>query len=100
MADLHIALEEGYEGETVVVTVDGDEVFRDDDVRTRYQIGLADSVDVTVASGACEVVVALPDRGLERTYTVDMSGDRWMGLSLGEDGQLHERISGEMFGYA
>lgn len=46
MPRLEIALEEGFEGDRVVVTVDGDVVFDEPAVRTRHQIGLAASFAV------------------------------------------------------
>ncbi len=48
---LKIALEEGFSGQHVTVSVDGAVVLDETDVRTRLQIGLAKSVEVQVPDG-------------------------------------------------
>lgn len=97
---MHIALEEGFDGEDIVIRVDGEQVFHGEDVRTRYQIGLAAMVDVTVDDGPAEVEIDLPGRGSTRTLTVDVNGELWVGLSLQDGDRLEERISSETFRYA
>ncbi len=50
MVLLHIAFQEGFTDDTVVVRVNGREVFRKGSVKTRLQIGYADSFEV-IGSG-------------------------------------------------
>ena len=51
MPRLHIALQEGFAGDPVSISVDGREIYRKDGVRTRTQIGLADSIETTHDQG-------------------------------------------------
>ncbi len=48
MADLRIALHDGFEDDTVVVKVNGKEVFKQENIETKRQIGKAASFEVKV----------------------------------------------------
>ena len=98
--ELHIALEEGFEGDDVVVDVDGDEVYQGQNVHTRYQIGLADTVDVTVEAGTRDIRVRVATREIDQTFRVEVADHLWFGVSISEEDQLRERTSAETFRYA
>lgn len=100
MVELHIALEEGFEGDAVVVQVDGRQVLRDADVRTRHQIGLATTVDVTADADSTDVTLSLVDRDLSRTVSIDTRRDVWCGWSVTHDGRIEHRVSGAPLRYA
>lgn len=99
MASLHVALEEGFGGEEVVVLVDGREVFAGADVRTRLQIGLAKSFDVEVAPGRHVVECRLRTRDSAVGHRVQVTGPTWVGLSLARGGGARWRVASEPFGY-
>ncbi|MDP8977975.1 MAG: hypothetical protein M3N17_05290 [Actinomycetota bacterium] len=99
MASLHVALQEGFGGEGVVVLVDGREVFSDPDVRTRLQIGLAKSFDVEVAPGRHLVECRLTGRDNPVARHVEVAGPTWVGISLVPDGGARWRVASEPFGY-
>ena len=61
---LHIAFQEGFTDDTVVVRVNGEEVFHKGSVKTRLQIGYADSFEMTVEEGSVNVEVLLPLKNL------------------------------------
>jgi hypothetical protein len=96
---LHIALEEGFFDEEVVVRVGGREAFRSEAVRTRLQIGLAASFSVDVEVSSVSVEIELPKRGVHHSETVAVDGPTWLGISL-DDGDVVVRRSREPFGYA
>ena len=98
MALLHIALQEGFFGDTVVVRVNGEEVFRKKDVKTRLQIGFADSVELNVAEGPTQVEVLLPAKNLSESVQLDVSAPTYVGVSV-VDGKIIFRISDVPFGY-
>jgi len=98
MALLHIALQEGFSGDTVVVRVNGEEVFRKKDVKTRLQIGLADSVELNIAEGPTQVEVLLPAKKLSESVELDVSTPTYVGVSI-VDGKITVRISDVPFGY-
>jgi hypothetical protein len=94
---LHIALQEGFAGQPVAITVDGREIYRKDQVRTRTQIGLADSVETTHAPGPATIEVRAGNAST--TITPTLSADLYVGVSLDRDGRLVHRSSPQRFGY-
>ena len=99
MSLLHIAFQEGFFDETVVVRVDGREVFRKDGVKTRLQTGYADSFEIDVQEGSVNVEVALPSKNVSESMTLQVSNPVYLGVSLIPDGRVHSRVSSEPFGY-
>ncbi len=97
MADLHIALEEGFRDDEVVVSLDDTEVLRRTGVSTRMQIGLAEAIDVAVEPGSHAVTVAA--RGMSQTIDVEVRDRLYLGVSLSRSGAIEHRISRQRFGY-
>ncbi|MGW0846606.1 hypothetical protein ACWD26_42085 [Streptomyces sp. NPDC002787] len=96
--ELAISLEEGFEGQHIVVVVDGDVVLDDPEVRTRLQIGLARSVPVRLPAGDHSIGVQVD--GVERlNIRVDTGVTRSVGISLAADGSPHAETSGDLRGY-
>ena len=79
---LTIDLQEGFEGDQVVIAVDGREVFRKQGVKTRQQIGLAERVRLDVGAGQRSLRVSLPDRDLQREMQVDTTANPILAVSL------------------
>lgn len=99
MADLRIALQDGFEGDTVVVKVNGKEVFKQENIKTKRQIGKAASFEVKVEQGSANVEVSLPLKNLSEKIAVKVSGEVHLGISLAE-GKIEHRVSSEPFHYA
>ena len=97
MPRLHIALQEGFTGEPVSISVDGREVYRKDQVRTRTQIGLADSVEITHDAGIATIDILARDASARITPT--LAGDLYLAVSLSPDGRITHRVSGQPFRY-
>lgn len=104
---LHIALQEGFANDSVVVRVNGAEAYRKAGVKTRMQIGLADSVDVDVPahgsdidaqSTMAKVEVEIPKRRLKTTLAVNLAETTHIGISINA-GKIVARLSREPFGY-
>jgi hypothetical protein len=94
---LHVALQEGFGDEPVLATVNGHEQFRKDHVRTRTQIGLADSFELTLPAGPVEIAVTA--RGATHRITASLSADLYVGVSITRDGQIVDKQSTHAFGY-
>lgn len=94
---LHVALQEGFEGEPVVISVNGREIFRGDHVKTRTQIGLAASVDETLAAG--NAIIDVQAGGARTQIHAPLSEDLYLGISLTRDKQIVYRESAQAFGY-
>ncbi|HET7218627.1 MAG TPA: hypothetical protein VFJ02_11305 [Vicinamibacterales bacterium] len=94
---LHIALQDGFAGDPVSITVDGREIFRKDRVRTMTQIGRADDVETRHDAGP--VSIDIKARNSSSTITHTLAGDTFIGVSLTQDGRITHRISQEAFRY-
>jgi hypothetical protein len=94
---LHIALQEGFAGQPVAISVDGREIYRKDAVRTRMQIGLADSIETQHEPGIATVEVKAGSSSA--TLTPTLTQDLYLGISIGQDGRITHRSSTQRFGY-
>ena len=95
---LVIDLQDGFEGDAVVVCLDGREVFRKAGVRTRYQISRADRITLEADAGRRTVEVSLPDKGIKDEVTIDVEATPFLGVSL-DQGALVFKPSSEAFRY-
>jgi hypothetical protein len=91
MTSLHIALEDGFDGDTVTLFVDDEEVFRKQGVTTRTQISLADSLALDVPEGPVRLRVEVPSQGVEASLEIDPTVHAFVGLSL-RDGGIQTRF--------
>jgi hypothetical protein len=94
---LHVDLQEGFAGEPVVATVNGRELFRKDGVRTRTQIGLADSFEIVLPQGPATIV--LTARGATEEIAASLSSDLYVGVSITPEGRIVHKQSAHAFGY-
>jgi hypothetical protein len=98
MPTLHVDLQEGFAGDSVVLALDGVEVARRDGVSTRNQIGLATSINLDVAAQVVSLKIDVPTRQLAATVEVDPHATPHVGVSI-EAGQLVLQPQGEPFRY-
>lgn len=98
MPTLHIALEEGFENDGIVVTVDGVERYRHEGLLTKLQSGLADQFQADVSAGQSTISVLVPSRNVSGTTTLAVAEDLHVGISLTSDG-IRFRNSSSTFGY-
>jgi hypothetical protein len=100
MALLQIALQDGFEGDAVVVQVNGETVLDQTGVRTQHQVGAAAFVEKEVPAGAIQLRILLPERRVDETLALRVAGDTFVGLSVTPAGPIEHRISSIPFGYA
>lgn len=98
MPKLHIALQDGFEGEPVTVMVNGATVYQQEHVQTDYRISRADAFDVPLPSLPVTVEVRLPQRHITQAIELADSEQRYLGVSCLE-GQLQFKRSPTPFGY-
>lgn len=101
MSVLHIALQEGFAIEPVEVKVNGKVVFSKPSVKTRTQIGLADSVEVNIEASEqkqIEVVISLANRRVSKKVSINADETPFVGISI-EDNNIITKLSQEPFGY-
>lgn len=95
---LHIALQDGFDDEPVIVRVGGAEVLRREDVRTDPRIGVAYAFDVPMPQGGATVDVELPRRGVLGSTRLESGAASHLGVSV-RNGAVHFRASPAPFGY-
>lgn len=87
MCVVHVYLEDGFDRDSIMITA-GSERVSQRDVTTRYQIGLAAVVELTVPDdGPVTVAVAVVSRDLTAEATVDPAVTPHLCASI-EDGSL------------
>ena len=99
MARLHVALQEGFAGDTVSVRVNGSEVARRSDVATRNQIGFAEAIELDIDEGEIELELEIESRSLERRMPMRVVGTTYVGVSIERDGKLRCEVSQQPFRY-
>jgi hypothetical protein len=100
VSPLTIVLEDGFDGDHVVVRTDG-LVARDlPDVRTRTQISRAEEFTVEAPGGRVTIDVDVPDRATSSRVTVHTADAARVAFSIGSDGVLRHRVDREAWGDA
>jgi hypothetical protein len=77
-------MQDGFEGDTVVLRVDGSEAYRGEDLTTRSQISLAADTEIAVPEGTFSLEVDVPTRGVRETFELDAETHPNVSLSLRE----------------
>lgn len=95
---LSIALQDGFTGEEVVISIDGKEVNRVT-AHTAWEISFATSFDVSVSHGVHRIDMEIPDRGVRSHREVRINGPLWIGVSVLGPSEIVWRESSEPFGY-
>lgn len=98
MPTLKVDLQEGFSGETVVLRLNGKEVYRGSP-KTRMQIGLADSQSFDLPAQPLTLEVVLPLSGVSKSVDVDLLQGLYVGVTLSSDGVISLHSSLEPFGY-
>jgi len=97
MGKLVVDLQTGYTGQTVVLRVQGREMFRAA-VHTDLMEGFARSVELEVPNGRFVLEVEVADTGLRFPVTLDLRGGHYLGISLTDRG-LEPILQETPFGY-
>jgi hypothetical protein len=84
---IHLALEDGFDGDTVVLRIGDAEVYRGERVTTRTQISRAAEVQLDAPDGAFALEVEVPTQRVHANVLVDPHSQTNVALSL-RDGRL------------
>lgn len=98
MSGLRIDLQEGFRNDTVIVRVNGEEVFQKSGVTTRLSASIADSFEVPVEGSPSEVEVEASTRALTGKGKVDAEHTPYLGVSI-EGAAIRFERSVEPFRY-
>jgi hypothetical protein len=95
---LHVAFQNGFDNDTVVVRINGEPIFRKDGV-TDPRTGLAESCETPMRDGPVEVEVELPEKAIRGSLTIQFSGSAYVAVSV-EKGSIRYKVSDQPYGYA
>ena len=84
---IHVALQDGFDGDDVVLRVAGSEAYRGENVTTRTQISLAADMQLEVPDHPFTLEVDVPTRGVRDSVQIDPHAHANVTLSL-RDGLL------------
>jgi hypothetical protein len=99
MATLAIHLQEGFNDDTVILQINGAEVFRKEKVKTKLMLGLADdSFQTEVRPGSISLEVAVPTRNITAAIPLEADMDTYVGISI-VNNRIEYKIQREPFGY-
>jgi hypothetical protein len=96
---LVIDLQEGFDGDTVTVAVNGTEVIRRAHVTTKNQIGWAYVSERVEAQGDVLVEIRLSERNIEGATRVHVTQPVYLGISIATDGSVSWQPSPTPHGY-
>jgi hypothetical protein len=99
MASLSIDFQEGFTGEAVIVEVNGKEVFRQEEVKTKRMLGLATSFEAQLPERGLHVKVILPNRNASKSIELRGKESYYLGVSVNE-GKIEFTIFDKPMGYA
>lgn len=98
MVTLSIDFQDGFANDTVVLHVNGDEVFRKEDVSTNLLLGKADALETVVKTGQIVIEINIQTRDIAMTIPLEISADTYLGISV-VNGRIEYVVSDEPFGY-
>ena len=100
MPTLKVSLEEGFDNDHVVVTADGKVLADESGVTTRYQISLARLLDLELTGDEGELVVSLPEKGLEARLPLTDGPPTHLRVSVARDGRGLDLSTEDPVGFA
>ncbi len=95
---LTVHLQDGFADDTVVVSVDGKEIYRKAAVRTKLPLGYADIIETHVPEGTAEIRIGVPSRHIADCFQIQVSPKTHVGVSIHGD-SIDHFVSRKAFGY-
>ena len=95
---LSIALQDGFEQESVIVSVNGKEVYRNEALQTDYRISLAASFETPLPNSPVTIAIKLPKQSITDSLQFNADTTVYVGISWLE-GRLLFKTSETPFGY-
>jgi hypothetical protein len=97
---LYIALQDGFKNDSLRITVNGQDVYKKNDVTTNLVISLADSIETSVDDGTeATVKVEADSRNVTNSVVIQPSNTPYLAVSIGQNNKIEFIISKEPFRY-
>jgi hypothetical protein len=97
MATIHVALQDGFRGDSVAVCLDGREVYNKQGVTTDLRISRADGFDIDAPDAGATIEVKA--RGMSAAVDIDPRQAPYLAVDIGDDGRPRMRLSQQPFAY-
>jgi len=98
MATLSIDFQDGFVDDTIIVQVNGEEVFQKEHVSTKLILGLADSFETEVETGLVNIEINVQTKNLTEDFLLEVSADTYIGISI-MNGKIEYIVSDKPFRY-
>ena len=99
LASLVLAFEDGFLNDTIVIRINGKQVYLKQNVTTKRVLGLASSTDIKdIQEGIVTIDIEVPSRNISKRLSLEISHTLYLAISI-QDSKLVHRISDEPLGY-
>ncbi len=98
MHTMHIALHDGFTGQTVTIVVDGRQVYHRAGVQTDLRISRADSIDIEAQADVTTMEVSAEPGNLRGTAKVDLKATPYVAVDIVK-GAIKLTPTGQPFRY-
>jgi len=95
---LHVALQEGFDNDNVLMRLNDKPIYESARVTTDLRISRADAVEVPLSEGRLRLSVSLPDRDLSGSVVIQSKNTVHVGVSVHSD-TVEFTVSDRPFGY-
>ena len=103
MPKLYIDFQDGFIGDTVLVNINGKQALKKDDLKTKFQIGLAYSHEFDIAEGIVDLETHIPTKRIDSSSShkikLNILDKIYIGISITADNQISYIIADQPFGY-
>jgi len=82
MYTLEIDLQEGFDGDQVVIDINGKEAFRQENVSTKLLLGYAETKAFPLPPGKTTVTISLPQKKQTTTINLNLEANTYLGVSV------------------
>jgi hypothetical protein len=82
MVTLFVHFQEGFKDDTIVLWVNGKEVFHKEHITTKGVLGRADECNVKVKSGQVNIEAIIPQKEITKTITLKVLSNTYLGISI------------------
>lgn len=98
MVILAIDLQDGFSDDTVVLRIDGKEVFREQSVTSNAMSGFTKHLEQEVPTGRTSIEVCIDTKKLKQSLLLDVVDDTYLGIFIDAD-SINFRTGEHPFGY-
>lgn len=98
MRKLFIHLQEGFDDDLVIIEINGEEKFHNEQVTTKLLLGYAEVVELLISEAVARIQILLPQKDLAQSIDLPQPADVHIGVSI-INNQIAYQVSDQPFGY-